>query len=73
MKDIDLYDSAKAITRSCEAIDAVIAVMEEAEENDDGDIQKSCLMTARCALTAIVAEIRSEAKTIAEKTADETV
>ena len=51
MKDIDLYDSAKAITQSCEDIDAVMTVMENAEDSDDESVQRACLAAARCALT----------------------
>ena len=72
MNDIDLYDSAKAIIRSCGDIDAVMTVMENAEDSDDDGVQMACLAAARCALASIVTEIRAESEAITEKAAAET-
>lgn len=67
---IDIYDNAKAICRECNDIDAIITMIELAEERQDPNASGACLASTRIALYAIVKEIRVAAITIAEKSAE---
>ena len=62
---IEFYDNAKAIISACDDIDAVILMIETAEEHQEA--QGACLASTRCALAFIATEIRAAADAIAEK------
>lgn len=64
---IDIYDNARAVLRACDDIEAISAVIEAAETGDDADALRACLITARCALCAVAADVRTAAGAIADK------
>lgn len=66
---IEFYDNARAISRACDDLAAVIAVIECVEDSRDDSAPAACLSATRAALTAIVKEIRDAADVIARKSA----